>query len=315
MDQPERDALDYFNEFTRDKQVQASDKSKAVAESSSSTQAPESGSASGTAIGTEIVMDEFHITRREGQVTWNLPPNKLQCLAEHKVDFDNLLQNGFDLLEDVRCQGWEKFFSRLIGPVYGALVKEFWKQAECDHYQVVSHVLGKCIIITKKTIGQLLSLNHREGIRISGRNDKREFVNKVVNKKIFTDFEPTKLSSAYKPQTLVPRLRIWHRILLTCINLRPLNFSPHYINANQKCLLYHLQNKDKLCLPDILFLHLRESILKSRTTANETNKIIKYIPFGRFMYDILVENGLVRCLRDEAQFTIDLSASIGDTLS
>src|ERR1044072_3071134 len=144
---------------------------------------------------------------------------------------------------------------------------------------------------------------------------KGEFVNKVVNKKIFTDFEPTKLSSAHKPQTLVPRLRIWHRILLTCINPRPLNFSPDYINANQKCLLYHLQNKDKLCLPAILFLHLRESILKSRTTANETNKIIKYIPFGRLISDILVENGLVRFLRDEAQFTIDLTASIGDTLS
>ena len=31
--------------------------------------------------------------------------------------------------------------------------------------------------------------------------------------------------------------------------------------------------------------------------------------------DILVENGLVRFLRDEAQFPMDLTASIGDTLS
>src|ERR1044072_1329041 len=225
------------------------------------------------------------------------------------------MQNGFDLHKEVRYQGWEKFFTRLNGPVYKALVKEFWKQAECDHYHVVSHVLGKRIIITEKTIGQLIGLNHREGIRISGRNDKGGFINRVVNKKIFTDFDPTKLSSAYKPQTLLPKLRIWHRILLTCINPRPLNFSPDYINANQKCILYPLQNKNKLCLPAILFLHLRESILKSRTTANETDKIIKYIPFGRLISDILVENGLVRFLRDEAQFTIDLTASIGDTLN
>src|ERR1044072_6453463 len=156
MDQQERDALDYFNEFTRDTQVQASDKSKAVVESSSSTQAPKPESASGTAIGTEMVMDEFHITRREGQVTCNLPPNKLLCLAEHRVDFDNLLQNGFDLLEAVRDPGWRKVFPNLNGPVYGALVKEFWKQAECDHYHVVSHVLGKRIIITERIIGQLL---------------------------------------------------------------------------------------------------------------------------------------------------------------
>src|ERR1044072_4172651 len=136
MDQQEKDALDYFNEFTRNKQVQASDKSKVFAESSSSTQAPKSGSTSGTAISTEMVMDEFHITRHEGQVTCNLPPSKLLCLAEHRVDFDNLLQNGFDLHEDVRCQGWEKFFTRLNGPVYEALVKEFWKQAEIGRAHV-----------------------------------------------------------------------------------------------------------------------------------------------------------------------------------
>src|ERR1044072_3241388 len=188
MDQQEKYALDFFNDFTRNEQAQASDKRKAVAEFSSSTQAPRSGSASGTAsstaTATEVVMDEFHITRREGQVTCNLPPNKLQCLAEHRVDFDNLLQNGFDLHEDVRCQGWEKFFTRLNRPVYGALVKEFWKQANCDHHHVVSHVLGKRIIINEQTIGQLLGLNHREGIRISGRSDKEELINSVVNKKI-----------------------------------------------------------------------------------------------------------------------------------
>src|ERR1044072_6351542 len=171
MDQQEKYALDFFNDFTRNEQAQASDKRKAVAEFSSSTQASRSGRASGTAsptaTATEVVMDEFHITRREGQVTCNLPPSKLLCLAEHRVDFDNLLQNGFDLQEEVRCQGWEIFFTRLNGPVYGALVKEFWKQAECDHYHVVSHVLGKLIIITEKTIGQLLGLNHREGIRRS----------------------------------------------------------------------------------------------------------------------------------------------------
>ena len=70
MDQQEKDALDFFNEFTRDEQAQASDKPKAVAESSSSTQASRSGRASGTAsptaIAAEVVMDESHISRREG---------------------------------------------------------------------------------------------------------------------------------------------------------------------------------------------------------------------------------------------------------
>src|ERR1044072_3235835 len=187
MDQQEKDAFDFFNEFTRDEQAQASDKCKTVAESSSSTQVFRSGRASGTAsltaTATEVVTDEFHITRREGQVTCNLHPDKLLCLAEPRVDFDNIMQNGFDLHKKVRYQGWEKFFTSLNGPVYEALVKEFWKQAECDHYHVVSHVLGKRIIITEKTIGQLIGLNHREGIRISGRNDKGGFINRVLNRK------------------------------------------------------------------------------------------------------------------------------------
>ena len=114
----------------------------------------------------EIAMDEFHITRRKGQVRCNLPPKELVCLAEHRIDFDNLSQNGFDLCEEVHFQGWEKFFTRLDGPVYGTLVKEFWKHAECDRHHVVSHVLGKRIIITEQTIGDLFGLNHREGVRI-----------------------------------------------------------------------------------------------------------------------------------------------------
>jgi hypothetical protein len=132
---------------------------------------------------------------------------------------------------------------------------------------------------------------------------------------IFTDFNPAKSPSEYKPKTLKPNLRIWHIILLACINPRPLTFSSDYINANQKCLLYHLQNKDKLCLPAILFLYLRESIQKSRTTANESKKIITYIPFGRLISDILVENGLVKFLREEAKYPVDLVASVGDTLT
>src|ERR1044072_7005918 len=285
MHRQEKDALEFFDELTRNEQA-------------------------------EVTMDEFHITMRKGQVTCNLPPSELLCLAEHRIDFDNLSQNSFDLREEVHFQGWEKFFTRLDGPVYGALVKKFWKQADCDHHHVVSHVLGKRIIITEQTIGELLGLNHREGIRIGGRSDKEEFINSVVNKKIFIDLDSYRIkSSEYKPLTRVPKLRIWHRILLTCINPRPLNLYSDYLNANQKCFLYHLQNNDKLCLPAILFLHLKESIQESRTSANKDKEIIEYIPFGRLISDILIENGLIKYLRNEAQFSVDLTAGFGDTLT
>ena len=31
---------------------------------------------------------------------------------------------------------------RLYGPAYEVLVKDFWKQADCDNLHIISHVLG-----------------------------------------------------------------------------------------------------------------------------------------------------------------------------
>src|ERR1044072_5321002 len=79
-------------------------------------------------------------------------------------------------------------------------------------------------------------------------------------------------------------------------------------------MLYYLMKPEKICLPYILFYYLRDAIQKTRTTANENKKVPNYIPFGRLLSDIFVENGLVSFL-EEAQFTQDLEASVGDVLN
>ena len=66
MDQQEIDALEIFEEFIRNEQV-------------------------------EEAMDESHITKREGRVTCNISPSNLLCLAEHRVNLVNLFQNDFNL--------------------------------------------------------------------------------------------------------------------------------------------------------------------------------------------------------------------------
>src|ERR1044072_217210 len=245
MDQQEKDALEFFEEFMRNEQA-------------------------------EEDMNMSHITKREGRITCTISPNNLLCLAEHRIDLVNLFQNDFNLYEDTHFQEGEIFFSRLKGPTYPALVKEFSKMAECDRRHIVSHVCGKRIIITEKTIGELLCLDHREGIRIRGRNEKDEFFDKVINKEIFTDYESTKPPSEYKSISLVPKLKVWYQILLNCINPKPLNLHSDHFNADQKYFLYHILNKDKLCLSSILFLHLKESIQDSRTTADEDKEKILY---------------------------------------
>src|ERR1044072_7110245 len=283
MDQQERDALEFFEEFIKQEQA-------------------------------EEALDKSHITKRKGSVTCNISPSNLLCLAEHRVDLVSLFLHDFNLYEDINLQDWEVFFSKLNGPTYVTLVKEFWKIAECDRRHIVSHVFRKRIIITEKTIGDLFFLDHREGIRIHGRNED-DFISNVINKEIFTDFEPSKPSSEYKSTSLVPKLRIWYRILLTCINPEPLDTHSDYINADQKYFLYHLQSKDKLCLPTILFLHLKESIQNSRTSVDEDKEKICYIPSGRLISEILVKNGVIEHLRNEAQISMDLTPSFGDALN
>src|ERR1044072_937425 len=70
----------------------------------------------------------------------------------------------------------------------------------------------------------------------------------------------------------------------------------------------------KICLPSLLFQYLKESILKTRTTANEQKKVPNYIPFGRLLSDIFTESGLVGFL-ESARCTEDLEASAGEAFN
>jgi hypothetical protein len=165
-------------------------------------------------------------------------------------------------------------------------------------------------VITEKTIAQLLTLPHLGGKRIQGKDNKSSFVRNTINKEIFSNYSPDK--KEYKAKDLIPQLRTWHKIILGCINPRPSTSSSDYINANQKYMLYYLMKHERICLPSILFYYLR--VLKTWTTADESKKVPNYIPFGRLLSDIFVENGLVAFL-EEARFTQDLEASVGDVLN
>src|ERR1044072_2811388 len=134
-----------------------------------------------------------------------------------------------------------------------------------------------------------------------------------LHKELYEDYSPEEPKSEYKIKTLFNKLRAWHKIILGCINPRPSTNSSDYINTHQKYMLHCLVKHKKLCLPFIIFQYLREIIIKSRTTAGDNKKIIRYIPFGRLLSNILVESGLVDDPKD-AQCTEDLKASTGEVL-
>lgn len=179
MDHQEKVAMEFFEEHQRmEQQQQQQAQAGAVSASSSARHSSAKEKA-------PIVIDDTHITMHDAQVHCNLLPEKLTVLSELRVDFENMRANGFDLWEEVVFQGWEYYFARLHGPVYTHLVKDFWKQAEADNYYIVSHVLGKKVVITERNIAQLLGLEHRAGIRIVGRDNKSPFVRGKVNPEIF----------------------------------------------------------------------------------------------------------------------------------
>src|ERR1044072_9016006 len=164
MSPQEQEIVNYFNEYMRQSQTT---EGKCPDSSSSIMLPPPPSSPANNAIETAII--ENHIVRRSATIHCNLLATELQVLKELSVDFNNLAANGMDLRTALLFQGWENYFARLHGPVYDLLVKEFWRQAENDNHYVVSHVLEKKIIITEKINAQLLGLNHREGIRITGK--------------------------------------------------------------------------------------------------------------------------------------------------
>lgn len=56
------------------------------------------------------------------------------------------------------------FFNHLYGPVFTHFVKEFWRFAEVDKRYIVSYVLGRKIVNTKKkSITILLGMEGAKG--------------------------------------------------------------------------------------------------------------------------------------------------------
>src|ERR1044072_8314931 len=182
-----------------------------------------------------MALDENYITRRPAHIHCNLKSEDLPVLKELRVDFNNLAQNDMDLRVEMIAQGWENYFARLHGPTYELVIQEFWRKAECDDQHVVSHVLGRRIVITEESIALLLGLPQAEGLKVHGK--EKHIPSGAINflhKELYSDYSPEKPKKEYKVKTLYPKLRAWHRIILGCLNPRPPNSSADYINTNQK---------------------------------------------------------------------------------
>ncbi|XP_057452570.1 uncharacterized protein LOC130744398 [Lotus japonicus] len=193
---------------------------------------------------------------------------ELVVYNEARVDFDNLAEHGFDIRDQVDLQGWSGYFNRLCGPIYYKLVVEFWKNAVCNDYYVVSHVLDRKIVISEESIAKLLGMEFQQGKRIKNVDANVPGMRKLVNKAIYDNWSLEK--TKYTIKELKPTMKIWQKIFIYCIH--PRTGGTDYLNATQKVIMYYISKGEPVCLPFLLFNYLKECVEKSRTTAIETKR-------------------------------------------
>src|ERR1044072_9000434 len=130
MNPQQEEIVKFFQEFVQEERRQADGSSSSTTATSTIT----ANLSSPVRKAVTMALDENHITRRPARIHCNLKTEELPVLKELMVDFNNLTQNDMDLRVEMIAQGWENYFARLYGPTYDLLVREFWRQAECDDY-------------------------------------------------------------------------------------------------------------------------------------------------------------------------------------
>lgn len=93
------------------------------------------------------------------ELTFNTSVNELMVVCETIVDFQNLKDNGFDLIGTLTFQGWNVFFERLKGPVYPVFIKQFWIHVVVDKDTIISYIMNRKIMVIEKSNANLISHN------------------------------------------------------------------------------------------------------------------------------------------------------------
>lgn len=216
------------------------------------------------------------------QRTMFTPVDDLEVLCEMLVDFKSLADNGFDFYNVVLFQGWEKYFDRLVGPVFPTLVKEFWIHASAYPKVIISSVMGKKLMITEKIIKQLIGYEHEEVPYVSAaRRDMKEICAEIFVAGVHSN----------KIKDLKPHYKVWAKIFLGCILHRKVTNSLDYINNEQLYLLYCIGKGIRVDLPHLLFDHIHTHVKETRDDAK--NRSRTWIAMGRLLSDMLTETGLV----------------------
>ena len=212
----------------------------------------------------------------------------LELIIEKQFEIISLQHNTACSVTSVTYyQEWIRYHSMLKKPIYVNLVKEFWKYAYLNHENssISSYVYD--IPITIKPFSITLA---------TGCENTGVTVDFVKSRSLMSEKFPSlhDCSSRYEPmnpENLLPIPKAWFKLVLS--NFLPRGINQDLLRYDDQVFIYLLMNDTRVNLPQSIFNYLWKSIYESR------NQTKSYIPFGRVLYEIFIQDELVDLITED----------------
>jgi len=264
---------------------------------------------------------EAHAYEIKGR-TMSLEEWDLTVQVESPVDFTSLSYHDYNIKEYYESHDLMDYFNMLNGPTCMSLVRHFWVRAhvydkkaaqqEMDEKVLIdptltgktreemgleplisteirSSVMGIPVYISQDAIAYVIRRASKGSFRDGLDNNKKSPWNEIVNQTMFNSNK----KGAYSDLSMEKRMLL----KIQNENLLPKGGGSDQPSLEHRMFLHYFTKKEKENVPKYIFKHkiktLRESQLSNRT----------WIPYGRFISEILHQVGILRALSDTMVFT------------
>ena len=174
--------------------------------------------------------------------------------TRRKLDFDFLSQEGFQMGEWLKAQGWEKFCSLDI-PTFPRLVKSFFENLRIRPNSLESVINGVRIVLDEAKLSQILEMP-REGSCVLRLEDRLDGLRCVLEREDVTGIDLVQANQ------LLVELRLLHHIISRIIFPKTRRFD--WVTERDISLIYFLINGVQVNLPYMMILQMSEAMKKNR---------------------------------------------------
>jgi hypothetical protein len=238
------------------------------------------------------------------------------------VDFTSLSHHGCNIKEYYEAQNLISYFDKLNGPTYMNLIRNFWvrahvydktaakleetekilidptlegksrKEMGLEPFMVTeirSSIMGIPIFISQEVIAYVIRRSSEGSFKDGLDNSKNSLWNEVVNKSMFNN----KKKGSYRDLSMEKKLLL----KIQNENLLPKGGGADQPSLEHRVFLHYFISKEKANVPKYIFKHMIKTLRESQI-INRT-----WIPYGRLIYEILHQGGILKDLSATKIFT------------